>query len=186
VDIPWERIGALAAEWMHRLIGGAKAPAQPLLVRPGAVVTRHSTMLAAVADADVRRIIHYFRDNLRSNVTIGSACAALRLSRRSVERKFELYLRTSPWDRLNAMRVEVAKSLLVATGSSMAVVAEQAGFPNAERLCVIFSRHTGVSPSAFRKQIFDPPPARPSPPNVCQLETTSRSAGNPPNSPAHK
>lgn len=155
VDIPWRTIGGLAVEWMQRLLGGVRAPKKPILVQPGPVAVRHSTALAAIDDADVRRVIQYFRDHLRSGISVGSACAALRLSRRSIERKFALYLRTSPWDRLNAMRVEAAKSLLVATSRPMAFVAEEAGFPNAERFSVIFRRHTGMTPRAFRKKAVD-------------------------------
>jgi LacI family transcriptional regulator len=155
VDIPWPAIGALAAEWIQRLTSGEKPPRKAILVQPGPVAVRHSTTLAAVADPDVRRVIQYFRDHLRAGISVGSACAALRLSRRAVERKFALYLRTSPWERLNAMRVEAAKALLVATTRPLAAIAEETGFSNAERFSVIFNRYTGTSPRNFRKRALD-------------------------------
>lgn len=152
VEIPWSNIGTLAAEWIQRLIQRpASAPKHPLLINPGPVIPRHSTTLAAIEDAEIRRVLQYFRDHLRSPISVGTACAALRLSRRTVERKFALYLNMSPWERLNAMRVEAAKALLVTTSRPLAIVAEEAGFPNAERFSVIFTRHTGASPRHYRK-----------------------------------
>jgi len=152
VEIPWLTVGTLAMEWMQRLLDGKKAPLTSLLVQPGPVQVRHSTTLAAVADTEVRRVIQYFRDHLSDEISVGSACNELRLSRRSIERKFALYLRATPWERLCAMRVEMAKSLLITTTRSMALIAEEVGFPNAERFSVVFRRHTGLSPRAFRKQ----------------------------------
>lgn len=151
VDIPWMKIGRLAVEWAERLIAGKSAPKKPILVRPGPVVVRQSTTLAAISDPDVRRMLQYFRDHLLSDINVRRACADLRLSRRTVEKKFALYLRTTPWERLNEMRVDAAKSLLVATSKPMSLVAEEAGFSNAERFSVIFRRHTGTSPRDFRR-----------------------------------
>lgn len=151
VEIAWNRIGTLAGKWVQALIDGRRAPTRPILVKPGPVHVRQSTAIAAVDDPGVRRVVRHLRSHLREPLTIGGACKALRLSRRAIERKFAEHLRTSPWDSLCRMRVEAAKSLLVRTSQPMSAIAEDCGFGNAERFSVVFRRHAGMSPSAFRK-----------------------------------
>lgn len=151
VEIAWDRIGALAGTWVQALIEGRQPPKKPILIQPGPVHVRQSTALVAVEDPEVRRVVQYLRDHYREPITIGSACAELRLSRRTVERKFTAHLRTSPWDSLCRMRVEAAKSLLIDTDQPMTMISDACGFGDAERLSVVFRRHTGTSPSKFRK-----------------------------------
>jgi transcriptional regulator GlxA family with amidase domain len=60
------------------------------------------------------------------------------------------------------MRVEAAKSLLIETDQPMTMISDACGFGDAERLSVVFRRHTGTSPSKFRKasltgERFKPP-----------------------------
>ncbi|MFT4175896.1 MAG: substrate-binding domain-containing protein [Luteolibacter sp.] len=150
VEIPWQSIGDLTLQWMLHLLEGKEPPGNAVLVRPGSVCIRNSTTLVAVEDPDIRKVVQYFHDHLQSEMTVGSVCEALRLPRRAIERKFALYFRSSPWRRLNAMRTEAAKTLLITTNFPMAVIAEKTGFPNAERFSVIFKQHTKMSPKAFR------------------------------------
>ncbi|HRJ71096.1 MAG TPA: substrate-binding domain-containing protein [Terrimicrobiaceae bacterium] len=151
VAIPWEQIGALAGRWAQRLLDGESAPKRPLIVPPGPVVVRQSTALTAVADPELRRVLRHLRANAATDLTIASVCRALRLSRRSVERKFSALLQSTPWETLCRMRSESAKRLLVETDLPMSLVAERSGFGSAERLSVVFRRTAGMSPSASRR-----------------------------------
>ncbi len=150
VAIPWEQIGALAGRWAQRLLDGERAPTRPMIVPPGPVVVRQSTALTAVADPELRRLLQFLRTNAGTDITIDSVCRALRLSRRSVERKFSAMLQSTPWETLCRMRVETAKRLLVETDLPMSLVAERSGFGSAERFSVVFRRISGMSPSRYR------------------------------------
>lgn len=152
VEIPWDRIGALAGEWVRRLMAGARPPRRALLVGPGPVATRPSVARHAVADAELRRVVGYLREHARDpRLTVGAACAELRVSRRVIERKFAAHLRMSPWRALCRMRVDLARSLLLGTDRPMTAIAEACGFGDAARFAVVFRREAGVSPRAFRK-----------------------------------
>lgn len=47
-------------------------------------------------------------------------------------------------------RVENAKEMLLHSGKSMMEIAHECGFSNAPQFSMLFSKHTGVSPRAFR------------------------------------
>jgi LacI family transcriptional regulator len=151
VDIPWHRIGALAGKWAQALMEGKSAPESPILVPPGAVTARQSTTLTAVEDPELRRALCYLRDHARREITIQSLCDDLRLSRRSLERKFATHLKTSPRDALCRIRTEIAKRLLIETDLPMSLIAERSGFGDPARFSVVFRQQTGLSPSHFRK-----------------------------------
>jgi LacI family transcriptional regulator len=151
VAIPWERIGILAGEWVLALAAGRKAPRRPVLVQPGPVVMRQSTSLQAVADPDLRRVMEYLRDHFRGPLTFGGVCRSLRISRRTVERKFAAHLRETPWECLTRMRVEAAKDLLLTTNLPLSLVAERSGFTDAEAFSRSFRRLTAETPGAFRR-----------------------------------
>ncbi len=152
VGIPWDRIGALAAKWIVTLIEGGRHPRAAILVRPGSVCVRQSSALAAVEDSDVRRVIRYLRDHFRKPITIGSACEDLRVSRRTIERKFTLHLRMTPGDALCRLRIDEAKSLLLGTSQPIGIIAGKCGFSEPERFAVSFRRSVGTTPSAFRRE----------------------------------
>ena len=151
VTIPWHRIGALAGKWAQLLIEGSAIPREPLLVAPGPVMIRQSTTLSAINDPDLRRILQYLRERHRETMSIQSMCRELRVSRRGIERKFSLHLRLSPLAMLRRMRAETAKRFLNDTDLPMAQIAERSGFGDAEQFSVSFRKHTGMSPSAFRR-----------------------------------
>lgn len=153
VIIPWQRIGTLAGEWVQNLIKGTAAPNVPIIVQPGPVNVRQSTTLVAVEDADLRRVIQFMRDRFAEGVDIGGICDALRLSRRTIERKFDQYLHASPWETLCRIRTDAAREQLVRTDRSMSEIAECCGFGNAEQFSVTFRRVMNQTPSGFRKSV---------------------------------
>jgi len=151
VAIPWHRIGALAGKWAQSLLESTAPPKTALLVPPGPVIQRQSTTLTAVDDSELRRALQYLRERNSEEITIQMMCQELRISRRSLERKFATHLHSTPRDTLCRMRTESAKRLLIETDLPMALIADRSGFGNAERFSVVFRQQTGLSPSAFRK-----------------------------------
>jgi LacI family transcriptional regulator len=151
VVIPWDRIGSAVGEWIDALGKKQRRAMKPLLFLPGGVSQRQSTTLLAVEDDQLRRALQYLREKFEEGISIGMMCRDLRLSRRSVERRFKEHLRVTPLDMLNRMRVDRAKTMLVATNRSISMIGEKCGFANQERFAVVFRRHVKLSPSQFRK-----------------------------------
>lgn len=151
VGIPWHRIGALAGKWTQSLLEHTTPPTYPILVPPGPVIQRRSTTLTAVDDGELRRALQYLRERHVDEITIQEMCGELRISRRSLERKFQTHLHSSPHDTLSRLRTETAKRLLIETDLPMTHIADRSGFGDAERFSIAFRQQTGQPPSSFRK-----------------------------------
>lgn len=152
VAIPWSGLGARVGEAMFSLMAGEPAPTEPILLKPSGVVLRHSANHLAVPDADLRRAMSFFSENLQNPVGVGQLCDELKLGRRSLERKFRAFFHCTPWEMLCRMRVDHAKKLLIDTNHPISLVAELSGFNDPERMAVVFKRIEKQSPSSWRKQ----------------------------------
>ncbi len=152
VVIPWDRLGAAVGEAIEELLDTGTPRPHPIMVRPGSVMARESTDLVATQDLTLRRSLSYLQEHYRDPITIGRMCSDLRISRRSLERRFTEHLGRTPWEILCQLRVEQAKRLLVETTQPISRIADLAGFSDAERLAVVFKRLTGRRPSDFRSR----------------------------------
>lgn len=150
IAIPWSRIGAEAGNWVEALGRGVRPPKKPILFPPGGVVSRQSTTLLAVDDADVRRVLQVLRDRFDQPITVEIVCDELRLTRRTIERRFAQFLNATPWEILTRFRLDQARTLLTTTDLSIARIAEACGFGDAERFATTFRNQLGTSPSRFR------------------------------------
>jgi len=151
IEIPWNRIGSAVSEWIHALGKKSRKLAMPILFPPGGVKQRQSTTLLAVEDDQLRRALQYLREKFPESISIEIMCQDLRISRRSIERRFVELLKATPWDVLSRMRVDRAKTLLVATDQPISIISEKCGFADPERFAVVFRRYAKMSPSQFRK-----------------------------------
>jgi len=150
IAIPWARIGAEAGNWVDALCRGECPPRQPILFAPGGIIQRQSTTLLAVDDSDVRRVLQVMRERFDEPITVEIVCNELRLTRRTIERRFAQYLHATPWEILTRFRLDRAKTLLTTTELPIARVAEACGFGDAERFATTFRMRLGTSPSKFR------------------------------------
>jgi transcriptional regulator GlxA family with amidase domain len=70
---------------------------------------------------------------------------------RTIERRFREELGCSPADELTRMRIERLKRLLVESKTPIRRLAGNAGFHGPRRMCAVFKRAEGVTPSAYRR-----------------------------------
>ncbi|WP_018970460.1 substrate-binding domain-containing protein [Rubritalea marina] len=152
VAIPWNGLGARVGEAMFSMLAGEPLPDEPILLKPSGVILRHSANHLAVPDTELRRAMSYFSENLQNPIGVGQLCDALKLGRRSIERKFRSFFDCTPWEMLCRMRVDHAKKLLVDTNHPISLVAELSGFNDPERMAVVFKRVEKTSPSSWRKR----------------------------------
>ena len=152
VGIPWTLIGKMLGELMDELILDKKRGGRAIRVQPESVTTRESSRLTAVDDAQLRRALNYMQENYREPISVKSVCAALKINRRTLELKCQSHLGRSPHDEIVRLKVARAKALLTQTERGMEWIAQESGFINAERLCVVFRASTGEPPSAYRRR----------------------------------
>lgn len=146
------QVGIEAAKLLDALMSGAKPPANPIRVPPIGVVTRASSDIVAIDDAEVAAAVRFIRDRANLQTSVADVVAAVPLSRRPLEKRFRKLLGRSILEEIHRVHVERAKQLLAATDLQMPQVARASGFPSATRLGIVFRQGTGTTPSAYRMQ----------------------------------
>ena len=151
VALNGRRVGFEAARVLDDLLAGRAAPARAILVEPAGVVTRRSTDVLAIADADVAAAVEFIRRNAGRPIGVGDVLAAVPVGRRSLERRFADALGHGPAAELRRCRVELAKRLLAETDLPLPRVARDAGLGSREYFSALFRRETGRTPAAYRR-----------------------------------
>ena len=76
----------------------------------------------------------------------------LRVTRRTLDRRFSESLGTSVLNAITECRMQRARQLLVNTKLQIKKIAFMSGFSSAERMRVAFITHEGMSPTQYRLQ----------------------------------
>lgn len=144
--------GYQAAELLDRLMAGQSPTQQEIVLPPDGVVARRSTDTIAVDDPYVSSIVHYMHDHLAEINQVTDALAQVPVSRRLVEQRFLESVNCTPYHYLCRLRVERGKRMLASLERpKMHVVARACGFPNTDRMRLVFLRYTGKTPTQFRE-----------------------------------
>jgi len=113
------------------------------------------TLVSAEAPDDhsgelIRNTHEYFRAHLGDKVTLAAVARHLGMSSSAFSHRYSEQAGRSPMASLTAMRIELAKSLLL-RGLKMEAVARQTGFFDAFHFSKAFKKCCGMSPSRFRR-----------------------------------
>jgi transcriptional regulator GlxA family with amidase domain len=111
-------------------------------------------------DATVARAARYLDQNAGDRIAIASACHAVRVSERTLARKFRASLGMSPLTYLQSRRVARAKQLLEDTPLSLERIIEQCGYEDISSFRKLFARHVGMTPREYRSRFGSPAPPR--------------------------
>ena len=151
VRVPWDRIGREAVALMTRLLRGATPPRRPVLLPPEGVTVRRSSDFVAAPDPQVAAALRFIREHADEPFRIKHVAAAIRGSRRSIERKFRAHLNRSVGEEITAVHINRAKDLLESTTLPIGTVAAMAGFGSGKRCATVFRRVAAISPAQYRK-----------------------------------
>ncbi|HLL88782.1 MAG TPA: DNA-binding transcriptional regulator [Tepidisphaeraceae bacterium] len=152
INMATERIGFEAAAMLEKLMAGERPRATRVLVPPTAVVTRPSTDLLAVGDADVADAVRFIRGHVGGAIGVNDVLTVVTLSRRQLERRFRAVLGRSVLDEIRRCRIDRAKQLLIETELTLAQVSTACGFSTPSYFTVVFRDETGQTPGAYRQQ----------------------------------
>jgi LacI family transcriptional regulator len=147
-----EQIGYEAATLLAKLIEGKSPPDTPLRVPPIEVITRRSTDVLALADAEVAAAVRFIRDRGGREINVENLLAQTRLSRRSLEMRFRKALGRSPYQEIRRVQIERAKLLLTRTDRPMREIADACGFRETRQLSVAFHERLGLTPRQYRRR----------------------------------
>ena len=151
IDLNSKRVGYEAAALLDRMMHGEPPPEKTITVEPSRVVTRESTDIMAVEDADVAQAIRLIREHACRGLRVKEVVDAVGLSRRVLQQRFKRILQRTPKEELMRVQVERAKMLLTETDMSVEQIAKCTGFAAFEYFVRAFRRETGITPRVYRK-----------------------------------
>ncbi|MDD4102834.1 MAG: XylR family transcriptional regulator [Kiritimatiellae bacterium] len=117
------------------------------------LVTRRSTETVQIADVLVARSLDFIRINAGSNITVDDIIKNLHVSRRSLETRFKTVMGRTVYAEIMRVRLERVKTMLREKAMTIEAIADACCFASASHLGTVFRQHSGVTPSAFRRQV---------------------------------
>lgn len=102
-------------------------------------------------DGLVGRAQHWLQQRFSQQVRMGDLAADLRVSTRTLERRFQRSLNMSPLDYLQRLRIEAAKHMLARSNRKVERVAYLVGYADAAFFKQLFKTEVGMSPTTYRK-----------------------------------
>ncbi|MGC4031123.1 MAG: DNA-binding transcriptional regulator [Tepidisphaeraceae bacterium] len=155
IDLPTFKIGFEAASLLDRLMNG-ETPEQTLIsVPPVEVVTRQSTNITALSDPDLVAALAFIRQHAADPISVTDVVAAVPVSRRVLERRFQTALQRTLYDEIQRVHIDRACSLLISTDLSISEVARASGFTSRSRFHATFADIMGRTPKEHRQTYHD-------------------------------
>lgn len=115
-------------------------------------------------DETVIEAQQWLQDHLGQAVTMAQLARRLKLTPRTLNRRFRQATGLSPQAYLQGVRINHAKELLRHSNLGIAEIAWRLGLQDASYFSQLFRRHCGVSPLRYREavrgKLFDPAPPR--------------------------
>jgi LacI family transcriptional regulator len=148
-------MGYQAAALLEQLMSGKKIGKKECLtlVPPKEVVTRRSTDVLAIADADVAAAMAYIHENRCRPIRIADVVSAVGVSRSTLETKFKNVTGRTMHDEIRRLQIDCARNLLATTDLPIKQIALIAGFAHIHYMTTIFHQHTGWTPAEYRKRV---------------------------------
>jgi LacI family transcriptional regulator len=151
IALDLEGIGLRAAAALAAIMDGRPPRATPVAVPPREVVERASTRAVTTGDEIVDRALGVIRDAGTRRLTVRRILVTVPCSRRTLEKRFRAALGHGIHQELIMRRVEAARRLLRETNRTIAAIASETGFANAQRFYVAFRKVQGSTPGAYRR-----------------------------------
>lgn len=146
------KIGYEAAALLDRMMRGEAAPRQPIYIEPVGIVTRRSTDVLAIDNADVTAALRFIRDHACEGISVKDVLTHVSLSSSALERQFSRILGRTPKAEIVRVQLDRVKQLLAETACPLKRVALEAGFKHPEYLCAVFKSKFGQTPGRYRAQ----------------------------------
>ncbi|MFC7620267.1 substrate-binding domain-containing protein [Microlunatus sp. GCM10028923] len=145
------RTGFIAAGILDEMMAGHPQPAGVRPIPPLRIATRQSSDLFAISDPLVAAALRYIRDHSERAVTVSAVLQHVGLSRRALDYRFTELLGRTVHAEIVRVRMARVTELLTSTDWTLPRIAERLDFRHAEYMGVLFKRHTGRSPGAYRR-----------------------------------
>ena len=145
------RTAALLDQMMKQQIRKPKR----LRSHPLHVVTRHSSDILAIDDADVAAGLRFIHDHASEPIQVDDVVRHVALSRRNLEIRFQNVVGRTLHAELQRVRMERARRFLLETDLTIPKVAEAVGFSTASYFIQVFRAEHDLTPAKFRRKLRD-------------------------------
>lgn len=145
-------VGYLAARNLDRMMRGEKPERMETLVPPRGMVVRASSDDLVIHDKLVQKAARLIREQVAAGINVDQLCAALHISRSSLERRMKEALGRTPKEEIQRQRFRMVERLLIETDLTVEAIASQTGFTHSHYLQAAFKKHHGMTPGQFRLQ----------------------------------
>jgi AraC-like DNA-binding protein len=108
---------------------------------------------AGVGKSRFKPVLDHIEDTLESDTTLSDLAALTGLSVSHFSHAFYAAYGIAPHRYILRRRIDKAKMLLSASNSTIAAISSRVGFSSQSRFTQLFSRHTGLTPSAYRLKL---------------------------------
>lgn len=152
IEIGYDRIGYEAARLLDRMMDGEPAPTNPIHLSPRGLVVRESTDFFAVENELVASALRYISANSHRPIGPDQVAQAVGAETRTLQNYFRKFLHRPVATEIRRVRLERAKRELAQGNRPLSEIAREAGFGESIRMCEVFRRELGVTPSAYRQQ----------------------------------
>ena len=118
------------------------------------ITTRNpnSSPASPTSDRSVATALQFIRNHFREPIQVQDVAQHVGLSRRALERRFFVYLKSSPAKEIWKARLAKAKLLLQNSTCLIGEVARESGFASLEYFRTFFRSKTGLTPKKYRVQ----------------------------------
>ncbi|MFN0125946.1 MAG: substrate-binding domain-containing protein [Verrucomicrobiales bacterium] len=150
IQLNTQKIGHVAAHLLNGMMEKGLRPPPKTFVDAIGLVVRQSTDIVAVDDPVVAKAVRFIRQSAGEPITVDDVVRAAAVSRRQLERRFQVHLQRTPKDEIQRVRIRRIKDLLTGTDVTLAEIADKVGFDHPEYLSTMFKKEVGMTPMAYR------------------------------------
>jgi LacI family transcriptional regulator len=154
VDQGAHRLGYQAAATLDRLMNGRRVARRCCYTLPERVVSRLSTDVLALDNADIAQAVRYIRHHACDGIRVHDVVAAVGLSRSTLERQFRSVMRRTIHEEIDRVRLERVKELLRSNELTLKQIATRSGFRHLTYFNRIFRLRVGQTPAAYRRTLL--------------------------------
>lgn len=152
IDFDYGEQGYQAAAVLDRLMRGERVNPRNTLIAPRRVIVRESTDGFLCDDELVSQAMRYIAEHSRRSMGGEDVAAALQVSRRTLDRRFEQVLGNTLSHAITQARVKQIEATLTESELTMGDIAELFGFGSASLFTQFFKNHAGMTPTAYRQR----------------------------------
>ena len=147
-----EAAGYRAAALLDRMMSGEQISPQRIVAEALHVVTRRSSEIVAMEDADLAAALQFIHDHVTEPITVADVVEAVHVSRRALELRFRRQLGRTIHDELERLRLQRAERLLIESDLPVPYIAEAVGYNSPNYFARVFQQKWSMSPSQFRRE----------------------------------